>query len=51
VGIVEMEDGLRVMGWIPGVKVESLRVGMRLTPRPEVLPDGRATVVLVKAEV
>jgi hypothetical protein len=25
-------------------------VGMRLAPRPEVLPDGRATVVLKKAE-
>lgn len=50
VGIVEMENGLRVMGWIPGVKPESLHVGMRLAPRPEVLPDGRATVVLKKAE-
>jgi uncharacterized OB-fold protein len=50
VGILEMDDGLRVMGWILGVKLESLRVGMRLTPRPEVLPDGRATVVLQKAE-
>jgi uncharacterized OB-fold protein len=50
VGIVEMPDGLRVMGWIPGMKVESLRVGMRLAPCPEVLPDGRLTVVLKKAE-
>ena len=51
VGIVEMDDGLRVMGWVLGLKADSLRVGMRLAPRPEVLPDGRATVVLVKAEV
>jgi hypothetical protein len=50
VGIVEMGDGLRVMGWIPGVKLESLRVGIRLAPRPEVLPNGRVTVVLEKAE-
>jgi hypothetical protein len=50
VGIVEMEDGLRVMGWVLGLKLDSLRVGMRLSPRPEILPDGRATVVFVKAE-
>jgi len=50
VGIVEMKSGLRVMGWIPGVAADALKVGMSLAPRPEVLPDGRATVVLAKAE-
>jgi uncharacterized OB-fold protein len=46
VGIVEMEGGLRVMGWILGVPSESLQVGMQLAPRPELLADGRATVLL-----
>jgi len=46
VGIVEMEGGLRVMGWIRGVAPEAIRVGMELEPRPEILPDGRATVTL-----
>ncbi|MDD5220833.1 MAG: Zn-ribbon domain-containing OB-fold protein [Candidatus Bipolaricaulis sp.] len=50
VGIVELEGGLRVMGWILGVNLKSLRVGMRFAPRPEILPDGRATVVLQQAE-
>ncbi len=50
VGIVEMEDGLRVMGWICGVSQQELRVGMELSPRPEVLKDGRATVALRNVE-
>jgi uncharacterized protein len=46
VGIVELENGVRVMGWVLGVTEGELQVGMRLAPRPEVLADGRATVVL-----
>ena len=46
VGIVEMGNGARVMGWIPGIPREELRIGMPLTPKAEVLPDGRATIVL-----
>ncbi len=46
VGLVEMEDGLRVMGWVCGVAAQNLHVGMALTPKPEVLDDGRATIVL-----
>jgi len=46
VGIVEMKNGLRVMGWICGVPPQDLRVGLELTPRPEVLKDGRATISL-----
>jgi uncharacterized OB-fold protein len=49
-GIVELENGVRVMGWIPGINLEALRVGMRLAPKAEVLPDGRATVVLIAVE-
>jgi uncharacterized OB-fold protein len=46
VGVVELEGGLRVMGWIRGVAPDEIRVGLELEPRPEVLPDGRATVTL-----
>lgn len=46
VGIVEMEDGLRVMGWIFGLRSEALSVGMELSPRAEMLDDGRATISL-----
>lgn len=46
VGIVEMENGARVMGWIPGIPREKLQIGMSLTPKAEILPDGRATIVL-----
>ena len=50
VGIVEMKNGLRVMGWIHGVASDAIHVGMTLVPRPEVLRDGRATVVLSEVE-
>lgn len=50
VGIVEMQNGLRVTGWVVGLPEASLKVGMALAPRPEVLPDGRATIVLTKVE-
>ena len=50
VGIVEMENGLRVMGWIRGPATQATHVGMILSPRAEVLDDGRATVVLVGGE-
>jgi len=51
VGIIELENGLRVMGWILGAAEAELEVGMRLSPQPEVLPDGRATVVLKPAGI
>ncbi|MFQ6117375.1 MAG: Zn-ribbon domain-containing OB-fold protein [Candidatus Bipolaricaulia bacterium] len=50
VGIVKLETGLRVMGWIVGVKPQDLRVGMQLKPEPQVLKDGRATIALVPPE-
>jgi len=50
VGIVEMESGLRITGWIRGPAAQAPHVGMLLAPRAEVLDDGRATVVLVEGE-
>jgi len=46
VGIVEVEEGLRVMGWIPKGDVKKLRVGMRIKVSAVTLPDGRLTIVL-----
>jgi len=46
VGIVEMENGARVMGWIPEIMRKEIHVGMTLAPKAEILPDGRATIVL-----
>lgn len=44
VGIVRLENGVQVMGWIVGI--EKLQVGMRLRPGVRLLPDGRVTIVL-----
>jgi len=46
VGILQLENGLQVMGWIVGVEPEELHVGLRLRPEVQLLPDGRATIVL-----
>ena len=48
VGIVELDNGARVMGWIPGIPREKLKVGMTFLLGTEVLPDGRATIVLTE---
>jgi hypothetical protein len=46
VGLLEVEDGLRIMGWIPKVDFKKLRIGMDLRALPQVLPDGRVTIIL-----
>ena len=46
VGIIEVEDGLRVMGWIPKVDVRKLRVGMKMKASAAGLPDGKVTIIL-----
>lgn len=46
VGIVEVDEGLRVMGWIPKGDVKKLRVGMRMKASAVTLSDGRLTIVL-----
>jgi len=50
VGIIRLENGIQIMGWIVGVRPEDLQVGLRLRPEPQVLPDGRATIVLLPGE-
>lgn len=46
IGIIEVEDKLRVMGWIPKVNFENIKVGMKMKASPFRLPDGRITIVL-----
>jgi len=46
IGIVEMAKGLKVMGWIPDIPPNDIKVGMSLTPVAETLQDGKVTVTL-----
>jgi uncharacterized OB-fold protein len=46
VGILEVEDGLRIMGWMPKMDLKKIRVGMKMKAFPQILPDGKITIVL-----
>jgi uncharacterized OB-fold protein len=46
VGIVEVEDGLRVMGWMPKMDIRKIKIGMKLKASSQILPDGKITIVL-----
>jgi uncharacterized OB-fold protein len=46
IGLLEVEWGLRIMGWIPKVDFGKIRVGMKMKASPRTLPDGRVTIVL-----
>jgi uncharacterized protein len=48
VGLVKVQEGICVMGWIPKVSVEELEVGEPMRVRPHMLDDGRITIVLEK---
>jgi len=45
IGLLEVEGGLRVMGWIPKVDVKKIKVGMKMKTSPFTLPDGKITIV------
>jgi uncharacterized OB-fold protein len=46
VGILEVEGGLRIMGWMPKIDLKKIKVGMNLKATPQILPDGKVTIVL-----
>ena len=46
VGLLEVEDGLRIMGWIPKIDTKKIRTGMKFRAVPQTLPDGRVTIIL-----
>lgn len=50
VGLVEMEEGLRIMGWMPKIDSRNIRIGMKLRCFPHILPDGKATIILEPIE-
>ncbi len=46
IGIVEVEKGLRIMGWILKVDFQKIHIGMRMKCSPQLLPNGNITIVL-----
>jgi len=46
IGLLEVEGGLRVMGWIPKVDLKKIKVGTKMRASPQILPDGKITIVL-----
>jgi uncharacterized OB-fold protein len=46
VGIIEVEEGIRIMGFIPNMDTRKIRIGMSFKAVPELLPDGRITIAL-----
>jgi uncharacterized OB-fold protein len=45
IGLLEVEGGLRVMGWMPKIDLKKIRIGMKLKASPQILPDGKVTIV------
>jgi uncharacterized OB-fold protein len=41
-----VEEGLRIMGWIPKVDLKKIQVGMKMKASPQTLADGKITIVL-----
>jgi len=50
VGLLEIKEGIRIMGWLPERSSDDLMVGERMKATPQVLDDGRVTIVLRKIE-
>jgi uncharacterized OB-fold protein len=48
IGILEVEDGLRIMGWMPKIDLKKIRIGMKLKASPQILPDSKVTILLEK---
>ncbi|MFH0811235.1 MAG: Zn-ribbon domain-containing OB-fold protein [Pseudomonadota bacterium] len=49
VGIIEVEDGLRVMGWMPKMSLNEIKIGMPLRITAEILEDGKVVIVFKAA--
>jgi uncharacterized OB-fold protein len=46
IGIIEVEDGLKLMGWMPKIDPKKIKIGLKLKALPQILPDGKVTIVL-----
>ena len=45
IGVLEVEEGVNLMGWIPKIDIKKIKVGMRMKASPQILPDGKVTIV------
>lgn len=50
VGLLEVKDGIRIMGWVPKASAGDLEVGDHMIASPRVLDDGRVTIILEKVK-
>lgn len=50
VGLLEVKEGIRIMGWVPKTSPDDLTVGEPMKASPRVLADGRVTIILEKSE-
>ncbi len=46
IGILRLDNGLSIMGWIPGIALKEISVGLELVAVPVTLPDGTVTIKL-----
>lgn len=46
IGILEVEDRLRIMGWMPKLDLKKIKVGMKMKAIPQILLNGKITIVL-----
>ena len=49
VGVVEVEEGLRIMGWIPDIDLKAIKVGDPFEVQAKTLKNGQVTIVLSPA--
>ncbi|OPX37713.1 MAG: hypothetical protein B1H11_05565 [Desulfobacteraceae bacterium 4484_190.1] len=48
VGLLEVKEGIRIMGWIPKTSTNHLKIGDRVKASPQMLDDGSVTIILDK---
>ena len=46
IGLLEVEGGLRIMGWIPKVDLKKIHVGMKMKALPQTFANGKVTIIL-----
>ncbi len=46
IGVIETDEGMRIMGWIPKIDIKKIHVGKEMKASPSILPDGKITIVL-----
>ncbi|HKM74897.1 MAG TPA: Zn-ribbon domain-containing OB-fold protein [Candidatus Bathyarchaeia archaeon] len=50
IGIIELDDGHKIEGWIEGIEADRLTVGMRLHLKLKHWPDGRVGFQLLEPD-